>query len=79
MSRTLRLSKFRSQGGIMPESKQFARTSTCMFLNPLMPFSGIVSPPRKFLVRTKLVRLGRCCKTCNADDRLAKPFPVSER
>lgn len=39
-------------------------------LNPLMPSTSIVSPPRKFLVSTKLVRLGRCCKTCNVYARL---------
>ena len=63
----------------MPASKQFARTNTYMLLNPLMPFTGIVSPPRKFLVSTKVVRLGRCCKFCNADDRFLKPFPPSAR
>jgi hypothetical protein len=59
ISSTLRLPKLCSHGGITPMSRQFVRMSTC-----------IVSPPRKFLVSTKLVRLGRCCKTCNVYARL---------
>ena len=63
----------------MPESKQFARTSTCTLLNPLMPYTGIFSPPRKFLVSTKLVRLGRYCEICNVNNKLVNPFPDTKR
>jgi hypothetical protein len=39
------------QSGIVPLSKQFARTSISILLNPLMPSTGIISPPQKFLMK----------------------------
>ncbi|KAE8807811.1 putative glycosyltransferase AGO61 [Hordeum vulgare] len=52
---------------------------TSILANPSMPYSGIASPPRKFLVSTRLVRLGKRCSIFNADVTLEKPLPVRDR